>query len=276
MPRALLHLAVLVSLLAFSARAQTEPAFYSSSRSTKFQDDRLALNIPPQISFSRPLVSSSKPERFHWKSAIAQSANFMAIQQGIMFASDKYTRYEFSHGKWFKTYMKAIRGNDRWDDGDPFLDNYVGHPMMGAITGYIQIQNDPGGRALEFQNSGAYWKSRMKALAWNAAYSAQFEIGPFGEASIQKLGSYKYANCVPGCPIVNGAGLVDFVVTPAVGTGWVIGEDLLDKFIPARLERRYGRRGWINFLRVALNPTRSGANVLNKKTPWYRARDEAR
>lgn len=277
MPRAPLHLAVLLFLLASSAAAQTsDPPLYSSSRSTKFVGDELALNAPPvpqQISFSRP-VSSSKPERFHWKSAILQSANFMAIQQGIMFASDHYTRYEFTHGKWFKTYMKAVRGNTQWDDGDPFLDNYVGHPMQGAITGFIQIQNDPGGRRLEFQNTRAYWTSRLKAMAWNAAYSTQFEIGPFGEASVQKLGSYRYANCVPGCKVVNGAGFVDFVITPTVGTGWVVGEDLLDKFVPAKLERRFGRHGWINLLRVVVNPSRSAANVLNRKSPWYRARDE--
>ena len=30
-----------------------------------------------------------------------------------------------------------------WNDGNPVITNYVGHPMMGAITGFVQIQNDP-------------------------------------------------------------------------------------------------------------------------------------
>jgi len=263
----------------------SEPNLWSSSKRTKFIDPLsqmlLANAEAPQgfpTSFSRG--SSSKPEksrreRFQWERAILQSANFMAIQQGIMLASDKWSRYELTHGKWFKTYMKAVSGNGRWDDGDPFLDNYVGHPMQGAITGFIQIQNDPGGRHLEFQNSGAYWKSRMKSMAWNAAYSAQFEIGPFGEASIQKLGSYEYQNCVPGCKVVNGAGMVDFVITPTVGTGWVVMEDVLDKYVAKRAESRFGRSGWTNLIRVLVNPSRSVANMLDQKRPWYRAsRDE--
>lgn len=239
-------LAICWSIATFSQTADPQTDLWSSSKRTKFVDgngQRLLASAQPQsfpTSFTR--VSSSKPgkldpEKFQWKRAILESANFMAIQQGIMLASDKWSRYELTHGKWFKTYMKAVAGNGRWDDGDPFLDNYVGHPMQGAITGYIQIQNDPGGRRLEFQNSKPYWKSRMKAMAWNAVYSAQFEIGPFGEASIQKLGSYQYQNCVPGCKVVNGAGMVDFVITPTVGTGWLVAEDILDKYV-AKKDRK--------------------------------------
>jgi hypothetical protein len=200
----------------------------------------------------------------------------MAIQQGIMLATDKWSRYQLTHGKWFKTYMKAIAGNDHWDDGDPLIDNYVGHPMQGAITSYIQIQNDPSGRRLEFQNTRSYWKSRMKSMAWNAAYSTQFEIGPFGEASIQKLGSYEYRNC-PTCKLTNGAGFVDLVITPAVGTGWVVMEDALDKYVAKKAEAKFGRNGWTNLIRCLVNPARSAASVLDHHSPWYRAsRDESK
>jgi hypothetical protein len=287
MNRALASAIVFLGFCAPSVFGQihSQPDLWSSSKRTKFIDPvaetLLASAETPQgfpTSFSR--ASSSKPEKlkqekFRWGRAILQSANFMVIQQGIMLASDKWSRYELTHGKWFKTYMKAVSGNGRWDDGDPFLDNYVGHPMQGAITGFIQIQNDPGGRRLEFRNGRAYWKSRMKAMAWNAVYSAQFEIGPFGEASIQKLGSYEYRNCVPGCKVVNGAGMVDFVITPTVGTGWVVVEDILDKYLAKRAENRFGRSGWTNLIRVVVNPSRSVANMLDQKRPWYRAsRDE--
>jgi hypothetical protein len=223
------------------------------------------------------LISTSKPEKFHWGPALRQSLNFLAIQQGVMLASDDEARYQLSHHHWFQMYMKSVRGNTHWDDGDPWLDNYVGHPIQGAITGYIQIQNDPAGRGLDFSNTRAYWKSRMKAMAWNAVYSAQFEIGPFGEASIEKLGSYQYRNCVPGCKVTNGAGFVDFVITPAVGTAWIVVEDLLDQAIPEKLESRFGRSGWTNLLRCVVNPSRSAANILAHRAPWYRAsRDNVR
>jgi hypothetical protein len=279
---------VICCSLAALSQATIDPNndFWSSSKRTKFAEasDRQTLLASADAqgfptSFSR--VSSSKPtklkpEKFQWGRAILESANFMAIQQGIMLGSDKWSRYELTHGKWFQTYMKAVRGNGRWDDGDPFLDNYVGHPMQGAITGYIQIQNDPAGRHLEFQNTHAYWKSRMKAMAWNAVYSAQFEIGPFGEASVQKLGSYQYRNCVPGCKVVNGAGMVDFVITPTVGTGWLVAEDMLDKYVAKKAENKFGRNGWTNLIRCLINPSRTAANMLDHKRPWYRSsRDEA-
>jgi hypothetical protein len=280
-------LAICCSTATFSQTVDPRADLWSSSKRTKFaaagDGQALLARAEPQsfpTSFSR--ASSSKPGKldpgkFQWGRALLESANFMAIQQGIMLASDEWSRYELTHGKWFKTYMTAVAGNGRWDDGDPFLDNYVGHPMQGAITGYIQIQNDPAGRHLEFQNSKPYWKSRMRAMAWNAVYSAQFEIGPFGEASIQKLGSYQYQNCVPGCKIVNGAGMVDFVITPAVGTGWLVAEDLLDKYVAKKAESKFGRNGWTNLIRCVLNPSRTAANMLDRKRPWYRAsRDESR
>lgn len=200
----------------------------------------------------------------------------MAIQQGVMLASDHWARYNVTHHHWFQTHMKSVAGNTHWDDGDPWKDNYIGHPMQGAITGYIQIQNDPAGRRLEFSNTRAYWKSRMKAMAWNAAYSTQFEIGPFGEASIEKLGSYQYRNCT-NCKVTNGAGFVDFVITPTVGTAWLVTEDLLDKAIPEKLENRFGRNSWTNLVRCIVNPSRSAANILAHRAPWYRAsRDEVK
>lgn len=46
-----------------------------------------------------------------------------------------------------------------WDDGDPFLYSYVGHPIHRVLTGYIEVQNDPPGETLEFSNT-RYWWSR--------------------------------------------------------------------------------------------------------------------
>lgn len=276
-------------LLAFSllggALAQTsaEHQEWSSSNRTKFRQlgdtaELTAFAEPPAqsfpTSFSRPVAAPAKRERFHWGPAIGQSLNFLAVQQGIMLATDNQARFHVSHGVWFKDYMRSVKGNTHWDDGDPFLDNYVGHPMQGAISGFVQVQNDPAGRRLEFANTKAYWKSRMKSMAWNAVYSAQFEIGPLGEASIENLGSYQYRNCAT-CKPTNGAGFVDFVITPTVGTAWLVAEDLLDKYIPGKIERVHGRSGWTNLLRCLVNPSRTAANMLARKAPWYRAsRDE--
>jgi hypothetical protein len=212
---------------------------------------------------------------FQWGAAVGQSMKLLAFQQGMMLATDKWARYSLVHGKFFSAYAASVKGGLRqWDDGDPFIDNYIGHPLQGAVTGYIQVQNDPAGRNVVFGGNRAYWKSRLKAMGWIAAYSTQFEIGPISEASIEKLGGFEYRNC-DGCRMVQGAGWVDLVVTPTLGTAWMIGEDALDRYVVQRIEGRLGRGKWANLFRSVLNPARVGANALRMKAPWYRDRDHA-
>jgi hypothetical protein len=221
-------------------------------------------------------IARETPARgFQWRPALSESFKLLAIQQGIMFSTDEWTRYNVSHGQFFNDWFRAVGGTfETWDDGDPWIDNYVGHPIQGAITGYIQVQNDARGRREEIGWRRSYWISRMKATAWSAAYSTQFEIGPISEASIANLGAYRYRNC-PTCELTRGAGWVDLVVTPAGGLGWMLMEDSLDRFVVKRSERDRRPGAWSNFLRCALNPGRSAANMLAGKKPWYRARDES-
>jgi hypothetical protein len=244
-----------------AALAPVEPVAYSSSRTTRLNE------------LNRPLEDLTARRGFQWRPAIAQSFTFLSIQQGVLFVSDQYA-LPSTHGRFFAGWLAGIRGIRSWDDGDPWLDNYVGHPLQGAITGYIQVQNDPGGRALEFANNRRYWASRLKATAYNAAYSAQFEIGPISEASIRKLGSYEYQNCRT-CKVTTGMGVVDFVITPTLGLGWMLTEDMLDRYITKRYEERHGVHGVAKFLRAALSPSRSAANMLRFRAPWRRdSRDQ--
>jgi hypothetical protein len=63
---------------------------------------------------------------------------------------------------------------------------------------------------------------------------------------------------------------VDIVVTPIVGTGWLIGEDLLDRYLIQRLEGKISNRMAQNVLRGALNPGRSFSNIIQGEMPWHR------
>jgi len=244
------------ALVLASASTAVEPLNYSSSRTTRLNQ----LDRPPEDMTAR--------RSFQWRPALLQSFTFLSIQQGVLFVSDQYA-LPSTKGRFFAGWKQGIEGIRSWDDGDPWLDNYVGHPLQGAITGYIQVQNDPSGRVLEFANTKRYWKSRLKATAFNAAYSAQFEIGPVSEASIRKLGSYEYQNC-PTCKVTTGMGYVDFVVTPTIGLGWMLTEDMLDRYIARRYEQNHGLNGFAKLLRTALNPARSAANMLRLKAPWHR------
>lgn len=168
-----------------------------------------------------------------------------------------------------------------WDDGDPNWFGDVGHPIQGALTGFIQIQNDPKSQKLEFSRTKAYWKSRLKAALWNAVCSTQWNLGPLSEVTVEKYGTQDRApwNANGSFPCntnhcYTGVSQIDVVMTPLGGTAWPIGEDLLDKKVVRRLEESTQNRFLIDTVRVALNPIRSGANRLHGEHPWYRASRE--
>ena len=196
-------------------------------------------------------------QRFHWSSAIKQSLLFLGVQHGYAMTQPK-TRRDL-RGAFFKDYIRSFKSLHGWEDGGRFFTNYIAHPMQGSLLGFIQIQNDPKGMNLSFDKSSAYWRSRLKALAWSAAWSTQFEIGPVSQASIGNVGLHGKQT------------YVDLVVTPIGGFGWLVVEDFLDKNIIHMIERRSSGNFYIKVAsRVLLNPTRSVANLLRFKTPWYR------
>lgn len=230
------------------------------------------LAAPTESSSLHPAIAvlpvKPEPQRnFDWAAATRQSGTFLGLQLSGLIWKQPWMRYEL-RGKFFPDWINAVKGLHGWDDGDPHLDNYVGHPLQGAITGYIQVQNDRKGRMQEFGKNPQYWKSRLKAMAWSAAYSTQFELGPVSEASIGNTGGYVYFGR-DGKTLVNGLAYVDLVVTPLGGMGWMVGEDALDKYFIKKVEHKMPRfLGKV--LRAGLNPARSASNMLRWKAPWYR------
>jgi hypothetical protein len=193
---------------------------------------------------------------FHWRAALGQSLLFLAVQHGYAFTQPK-TRRDL-HGPFFRDYARSVRSLHGWGDGGRFFTNYVAHPMQGSLMGFVQVQNDPAGSRLRLGSSGAYWRSRMKALAWSAAWSVQFEIGPVSQASIGNVGLHGKQT------------YVDLVMTPTAGLGLLVAEDALDRYVIERIERRTQNKYARIFSRMALNPTRTAANLLRFKKPWHR------
>ena len=194
---------------------------------------------------------------FNWKGTLAQSGMLLGVQHSLRMVQKK-TRVHLG-GPFWPDYRKSVAGLRGWNDGNPVITNYVGHPMMGAIAGYIQVQNDPGGIALEWDpRNPQYWQSRFKALGWASVYSTNYELAPWGEAGIGNVGFD------PGT-----MGYVDLVVTPFAGFGMVLLEDYLDRKVIRTLEQgRSERRA--RLLRVILNPQRSISNLLRFKRPSHR------
>lgn len=240
--------------------SQDDPAEEKEKRKTKTDSVEAANGVQLPQSKDRQW---NKSGGFDWNSAFKQSFLFLGVQHAFRLATEEGTRAELG-GPFFKDYFKALRNLRGWDDGDPFLVNYIGHPMMGAVSGYIQIQNDPKGIQEEISLKKSYWKSRMKAMGWSFFYSTQFELGLVSEASLGNIGIR------PTKKAKNPMAYKDLVVTPVVGTAWLVGEDALDKYIIRRFEDHLPNRTTRILFRSFLNPTRSFANVMRGKWPWFR------
>lgn len=198
---------------------------------------------------------------FNWGGALKQAGLFLGIQHSFRIATERGTREELA-GRFWKDYAASVEGLHGWGDGDPFIVNDVAHPFEGAVAGFIEVQNDPGYRRAEFGRSEAYWRSRFRAMAFAAAFSTQFEIGPLSEASIGNVGK-------PHRPS-SGSGACDLVVTPVAGFGVMLAEDALDRYVTKRVDTITENRVVRLLTRSVLNPNRSFANLMRGRWPWYR------
>ncbi len=203
-------------------------------------------------------ANGKKKEGFHWRPAFKQSLLLLAIQHGYAMTQPK-TRRELS-GPFFKDYFESVGSLSGWADGGRFFTNYIAHPLQGATTGFIQIQNDPKGIKQQFGRSKSYWTSRLKAMGWSAAMSTQFELGPISQASIGNVGKARKLT------------YVDLVTTPTIGTALLISEDALDRYVVRWVESKSGGLYLRIAARMLLNPSRSCANLFRFKKPWHRDR----
>ena len=212
----------------------------------------------PEAKYGEPWLKKDIGRGVDWGGLFRSSFLFLGAQHTFRIASEPGTR-EGLRQPFFSGYAASLSSLRGWSDGDPFLVNYVGHPMQGAVSGYIWVNHDRDFRTVEFGDGPAYWKSRLRATAFSAIYGAQFEVGPFSEASIGQVQKYYPQH-----------GFVDHVVTPVVGTMWMIGEDALDRYVIKPLERRIDNRFFLMMLRGGLNPARSFANLMSLRVPWAR------
>lgn len=212
---------------------------------------------------ARLIDQASERTSIRWKDVLMQSVSFTTTMNLFRLATEPSTRRDL-RGPFWKDYFNSVKSVRGWRDGDEFLVNYIGHPMEGAVSGAILIHNDPKGNQLRFGRDKKYWVSRLKALGWATVISTQFELGPFGEASIGNVGM------TPSEKSRHPAAYVDLVVTPLAGTAWLVGEDMLDRFLIRRVERRTTNRLVRAIFRSLFNPSRSFANSMRGHWWWHR------
>ena len=177
---------------------------------------------------SAALVAAATPKEpdsdFQLGAATSQAFGFTVFQHTVRL-KEKKTRMDLG-GSFFKDWFKAASNTGRnWDDGGKFFTNYIAHPMGGGVYANIYRQNDERRKRLEIGEPG-YIGMIARAMAFAAAISTQFEIGPVSEASIGNVG-LRYPNKM---------GWVDFVITPTLGTAWMVGEDVIDDKLLTRMD----------------------------------------
>jgi len=199
-----------------------------------------------------------KTSGVEWGALLRHSMFFLGVQHSFRIATEEGTR-EGMKGPFFRDWYRSLSSLHGWGDGDPFMVNYIGHPLQGSVSGYIWRQNDIRYRDVEFENTPHYWRSVLRSMAFSFVYSSQFEVGPISEATIGAVQS-QYPQ----------QGFVDHVATPTIGTLWMVGKDILDRHVIRAIEGhtenvfvRMMARGW-------LNPSRSFANMMRFKVPWWR------
>ena len=218
----------------------------------------LGFAVRPVWGEAEDVNESKKEDSVQWKSLIGESLFTLGIQNGFRLATEEKTRAELK-GPFLRDYFASVGNLHGWSDGGSYVANYVAHPIQGAVSGFIWVQNDPKYRRTEFGMNSMYWKSRLRATAFSWVYSTLFEIGPISEASL--------GNVQQDYPEV---GFVDHVMTPVLGLGWMIVEDSLDKYVVKRIEARTRNRYVRAIARSVLNPARTYANVVAFKPPWER------
>ncbi len=210
---------------------------------------------PAREDFPRP---GEQPRGADVAGAIGDSFRLLSMQHGLRIAIESKTRRELG-GPFFKDYTSSLRMPRTWGDTDSWLVNYVGHPGQGAASAWVWLHNDGRADAERLGRSRSYWTSRARALAWSAAYSTQFEMGPYSEASIGNVGLKPET-----------VGWTDYVITPLGGIALVIVEDALDQHVLRKLERTTSSQALRALYRSIITPNRAIANVAGGRWPWHR------
>jgi hypothetical protein len=267
----LLHSLSIFLVCIASCVAQT--AAQAISELPSAPDPHFGSNSRPEQNFERvPLPdcpydrTHARECRVHWHQLVISSTVFMGFLNGGNVYTGYWYRWETTHGDWFQRWIDSAANWKwgQWNDDNPVLDDYVGHPMMGALTNDLWIQNDPKSMTLTQSNTWPYWRRLLRAEAFTTVYHFEWKLGPIGEAGIGHTGDHP-----EGHPNLFGTGDVELVTTPVVGGLWTLAEDSLDKHLVAHLED-HPRNPFVLLGISILTPAQGTANILRFRPPWYR------
>jgi hypothetical protein len=196
-------------------------------------------------------------QNFQWKKAFAEALFGIAIAHTYRATTQPETRAAIQ-GPFWAEYADSIQNLHGWNDSAGVFTSYVLHPMEGGFAAFVERQNDPEYRDVEFGKSQRYWISTMRSLAFSAAYTVAWSASPLGEPGIGNV------------QLHNKPGLVALINTESSGYFWMVAEDAIDHSLIRRFEQHVRNPYARALVRSTLNPVRSYANILALQTPWHR------
>ena len=200
---------------------------------------------------------AAQNERFRLGPALGESLLFTGIMHAFNITTEAGTR-DALNGHWLEHYMHSVSELRGWSDSDKFMAPYVGHPIEGSVFGFIERQNDPKHRFVQWGDGREYWISMLRSMAYSAVWHTQWKIGPASEDSIGNV----MLHASPG--------FICLVDTPTLGFVVMFAEDLADRYVIMGLENRSTNRPLIILTRSFLNPGRTFANLMAFRVPWNR------
>jgi hypothetical protein len=205
----------------------------------------------------KPVSERPTDTKFRWRLSIQESLLFTGVMHAYNLGTEAGTR-DALNGPWFDDYTHSVSELRGWSDGDKFMAPYVGHTIEGSVFGFIERQNDPKYRNVQWGDGRDYFTSILRSMAYSAVWHTQWKIGPISEASIGNV----MLHASPG--------FITLADTPTLGTVEMMGEDALDRYFIMGLENHTANRPILSLVRSFLNPGRSFANVMAFKIPWTR------
>ncbi len=233
-------------------RAVTLPVVFSPDKQPK-ESSNTDIRVNPQDQKK----DKDREGHFRWAPAFGESILYTGIMHTFDLTTEAGTR-DTLNGHWFTHYVQSVSELRGWSDGDSFMAPYVGHPIEGSVFGFIERQNDPRYRLVQWGDGRDYWVSMFRSLAYSAVWHTQWKIGPVSEASIGNV----MLHASPG--------FITLVDTPTLGFCTMLAEDAADRYLIMGLENRTSNRTVLVLARSFLNPGRTFANMMAFRPPWVR------
>ena len=230
-----------------------------------------AASFSPSPSQEQTFTFSSAPSptrkrdtgRVDWASLLTEQVLIDTIMHTKRIYEPKTIR-EVEAPNQFDGYVAGLKGyfdhGLRWGDGDGFVTNNVGHPVMGAIYSHVYTNHDRACARVAYGDIG-YWSCMRRATIYAAIASANFEFNPvISETAVGHVG--KAHTCVNGTCTGEG-GWTDFVMTPLGGIGIRIGGDFARAKLWPTLDRHLSGSIGARILNVAIKAVTDPSGMIN-------------